>query len=358
MELVENIQELIEATIPGESSKFPNLGDLRLETKYVEPLVPTPYQLHLLYRKISPKDPVASLVIVHGFGEHSGKYMALASYMALRGFEVHTYDWRGQGRSTGVRGGHDMYELQQDLNKIIKLVREDLPCFIYGHSLGGLLVTTMLINNPHLNFSGVIISSPMFWRDGIDVSWGAVKVAEFVYPVFKDVLFTSNISIGSLSRDMSFLRQAMDDRLFQPYFGISMGISMAKHLRSLFEEAPNFKYPSIFCHGSEDKLTSPGATKRFFERCGSQDKNLKIVEGARHELHQDVNRDEFIDGLYQWMSARIKQPIGNVGDLKIGHPGMKPESQIPKYIFRLVVLAVVAFFVNKRYPSLLRRLSQ
>jgi len=81
---------------------------------------------------------------------------------ALNGFDVHLVDLTGHGFSSGPRcAGIDVPDFMGDIDLLLKMVRQDLPCFLYGHSMGGLSTASFLANNPNLNLAGAILSAPL-----------------------------------------------------------------------------------------------------------------------------------------------------------------------------------------------------
>ena len=103
----------------------------------------------------------ASIAVIHGYGENSDIFIETAIQFALNGLDVHLIDLRGFGMTGGSRmAGWKISELHYDFTALLKQVNPNLPLFVYAHSMGGLTVTSFLVNNPNLNISGVILSAP------------------------------------------------------------------------------------------------------------------------------------------------------------------------------------------------------
>jgi alpha-beta hydrolase superfamily lysophospholipase len=120
--------------------------------------------LSLVWQAWLPDEPPrAVLVIVHGFGEHCGRYRHLVDYLVPRGFAIYGFDLRGHGRSEGQRGAINSWdEFREDVARFLHLVREaqpDSPLFLMGHSMGGLIVSNYAVNDQS-GLTGVILSSP------------------------------------------------------------------------------------------------------------------------------------------------------------------------------------------------------
>lgn len=108
----------------------------------------------------SPKK--ATLCIFHGFGENSELFLEYAMQFALNGYTVIIPDWRGFGFSGGPKLGVTVSDNHHDIVSVLKICDPELPVFFYGHSMGCLITSTFLMNNPGLNISGVIFQAPLF----------------------------------------------------------------------------------------------------------------------------------------------------------------------------------------------------
>lgn len=119
------------------------------------------YHTNIKDVSIKEEEIKASMVIIHGYGENSDLFLESAIQFALNGFDCHLVDLRGFGMTGGSRmGGWKISELHYDVAACLKQVKPNLPLFIYGHSMGGLTITSFLINNYNLNISGVLLSAP------------------------------------------------------------------------------------------------------------------------------------------------------------------------------------------------------
>lgn len=106
-------------------------------------------QIQLYYSRLTPKESVkCSVGLVHGFAEHSGRYLHVAEQLVLQGVEVHLVDLRGFGYSGGPRASCHIHHLHQDIYTLLQQVNQALPLFLIGFSMGGMLVSSFLLNNP------------------------------------------------------------------------------------------------------------------------------------------------------------------------------------------------------------------
>ena len=151
--------------------------------------------------------PRAVVAIVHGFGEHSGRYGNVVNYLVPRGFAVAAYDLRGHGRSQGPRGlilSWDEY--RDDTRLFLESVRPDspgAPVFLYGHSLGGLIALDYVLHMPE-GLRGVIASGPVLGPPG--VSPFLLMLARVLTVVTPRLSLDSGLDATALSRDPAVVR--------------------------------------------------------------------------------------------------------------------------------------------------------
>ena len=114
------------------------------------------------------------------------------------------------------------------------------------------------------------------------------------------------------------------------------------------KEAKRFRYPVLFFHGDEDVLTQATNTQEFFQKCNSSDKTFKLIQGAHHELANELNRYEYFNMIYEWMVPRMTEEVGSIGNLKIGDPGLPQPSRYGKYVVGIILLASIGLFIRHK----------
>lgn len=125
-------------------------------------------------------------------------------------------------------------------------------------------------------------SAPFFGKENVKITkWDIIK-NKCLQPLLKDIPKFPNVAMAGLSRDMDFIRARFKDGKGSLFYTQQLVYSLLNHSFNLMKSAPLMKHPFLCSHGTEDKLTDPGATRRFYALCGSQDKTLHIVDGARH----------------------------------------------------------------------------
>lgn len=120
------------------------------------------YDSILYFTSIIKEDSRAkpSLLFIHGFGEHSGRYLKFGAELAKLGFNFYTYDCRGFGFSDGLRSSTSLKQYFQDIITVLSHIEKDANLYVMGHSTGGGVLLSFLKLNPDIKFSGVILTNP------------------------------------------------------------------------------------------------------------------------------------------------------------------------------------------------------
>ena len=260
----------------------------------------------LLRRAWRPADPPhAVLVNVHGLGDHSGLYPALADYFPPRGWALHALDLRGNGRSPGRRGHIPRWaDYRADLGRFLDLVRAEeagRPLFLLGHSLGGLVVLDYALAHPE-GLRGVIAVAPPVGRVGTP-SWllGLARVLSRVWPTFT---LETGLDLSGLSRDPTARDAVLSDPLFHRKASARLGAELLAAAAAVRRDAPHFPVPLLLLHGGADRMVMPEGTRAFWERVGQADKRYIEYPGAYHALFADLDRDRVLGDLEGWMRER------------------------------------------------------
>lgn len=251
------------------------------------------------------KNAKANIVIVHGLHEHSGRYAHVIASLNEAGLNVYTFDVRGHGQSEGVRNFiTDIDEYRQDLENVLRQVPTDKPLFLLGHSMGGLIVMNYMLYRERDDVAGVILSGPAL-EIGEDVSPTAIKILSVVGKYLPQMK-TIAVKPSQISRDPIEVEKYKNDPL-NSFHGTKAGLGIAL-LKAIQEAKPQFNQfsqPLLIMHGGADTITNPEGSKLLFKSCKSEDKTIKLWEGAYHEIFNETNKDEVINYMTDWLKARI-----------------------------------------------------
>jgi len=261
--------------------------------------------LRLFTRSWEPgSEPLGAVGIVHGLGEHSGRYEEFAQQLAQSGYRVLAFDQRGHGRTPGPRGHVRDYDLLlDDIGMLVQEAAErsdGRPVVLYGHSLGGNLVLNYVLRRKSC-LTGVIAASPLL-RPAVRLPWwkeAAGRVMNRVWPRFS---FDVGVDDSALTHDMAALAARKQDPWIHRRVSARLGAQMLDAGRWALEHAERLRLPALVMHGDADTATSPEATREFAHRAGSNC-TLRIWPGLYHELHWERGRSEIIQDIIQWLQS-------------------------------------------------------
>ncbi|KNC49749.1 lysophospholipase L2 [Thecamonas trahens ATCC 50062] len=309
-------------TMPSYTTSYATINRLEVD---VEEYVESHDGLLLLYRRFSPAPSaarVATVVLVHGFGEHSGRFAHVAKALVAGGAVVHALDLRGHGMSGGPRADGQFDWLVEDLRVIHERAYEGLPCFLYGHSMGGLLCIRYLQTYPRLPLAGLIATSPMLrLHSKIPLpAWKKVLLG-LAKPLFGEFLVGSNIDPCSLTSRSAEVDKVVNDRLTLPFMTVRFAHEMLSAADAAMDAAPDFAYPMIVLHGEDDVITDPTASVEFASLVPDGAAAAHILAKGKHELHNDDQFGQVLSIIQSWMVERVAATRAGSGRAPRRAPG-------------------------------------
>ena len=260
--------------------------------------------------------PRAGVVLVHGLGEHVGRYDALATRMVRAGYAVHGYDQRGHGYAQGPRAQVRRFEdLIGDLAQFVATVRAwhpEAPLVLFGHSMGG-VVAARALQTDAVRADLLVLSSPTL-RVGTDVpAWVRGALARLAEPF--PSLPTVRVDAAALSRDPAEVEAyRQDPAVFHGAIKARIATQMAKHGALAIDEAERVRVPLLIVHGKDDRLSLPGASGELQRPLNGRDATLLLYDQGPHELFHDPLRDRVTEDVLAWLDARLPAaPISAAG---------------------------------------------
>jgi len=256
--------------------------------------------------------PWAHVLLVHGLGEHSGRYEHVGDQLTGAGLDVTAYDHRGMGGSGGVRG--DVVHWSQyhdDLTVRLSEVRaaaHGRPVVLYGHSLGGLIVAGYLLTDrpkPDL----VVLTSPAL--DSTLPGWKK-RLAVVAARVRPTLALANDIDGATLSRDPAVAAKTVDDPFCVKVSTVRFGAEgLAEQARVRAGAPGGFGIPTLVLHGLDDGLVPAGASEVLD---GAPLVERRTYPGLRHELHNEPEGPEVIDSIVAWLRQQAAgEPVGSAG---------------------------------------------
>lgn len=253
--------------------------------------------------------PKGIVQLIHGLGEHSGRYDHVGNALARAGYHLTGFDLRGHGLSAGRRGHAPDFTILLDdieifLEESIKYLGNSLPRFLYGHGVGGNLVVNFMMQE-QLDLDGAIITSPAFERTH-PRSKLKINLVKFLARVLPGFPIKNGLEINGLSRDPAIVKAYQNDVYVHSGISARLGYDILNSGREALESADQWTAPLLLMHGTLDRITSHEASQKFAERAVSP-VELVLWEGFYHELHNDFGSDEVIDKKIAWLDKRTNR---------------------------------------------------
>jgi alpha-beta hydrolase superfamily lysophospholipase len=251
------------------------------------------------------EQPRAAVCIIHGMGEHIGRYHHVADFLHRHGIATAGIDLPGFGRSGGARGHSDLPSLLSQIELLVRRMQEwhpGIPVFLFGQSMGGNLVLNYLFDKRSA-ISGVIASSPWIRLPAQPSPW-LIGFAQVMSRIMPALTKANGLDTGELSSDPAVEAAYRADPLVHDRVSMALGLSMLKGAHRLDRQAGHSPAPLLLMHGSRDRLTDPIATEALAGRLVG-DVSLKIWPGMKHELHNEPGKAEVMSQFVKWMESNL-----------------------------------------------------
>jgi alpha-beta hydrolase superfamily lysophospholipase len=264
--------------------------------------------LSLFFQKWLPDfQAQAVIAIVHGIGEHSGRYLTLVEHFVPLGYAIYGFDHRGHGRSAGKRG-HMMHwqEFRTDLRNFIRMIQteqKNVPLFLMGHSLGGLIVLDYALHFSE-GIRAVIASSPALAAPAIPPV--LMTLSRIMSRIWPGLTIETHLDVSALSHDSAVIEAYQNDPLVHGLASARLGTEFNKCRESTLNAASRFRLPLLLYHGKKDRLVPFEGTTRFFEALESDDKEFHLFENGFHELHHDTDKKKLLLLIEIWIEKHLR----------------------------------------------------
>jgi alpha-beta hydrolase superfamily lysophospholipase len=259
----------------------------------------------LLTRHWPAEDPWSHVLLVHGLGEHSGRYEHVGGHLAAAGLDTHAYDHRGNGGSGGRPGDIERWsQYHDDLAErlvVARAVAADRPVVLYAHSMGALIAAGYLLSGyPRPDMT--VLSSP-----GLDSTLASWKkwLAPVAARVVPTLSIANDIKPETLSRDPEVGRRAAVDPLCGKTSTTRFGAEALAEQARVRAGAQSIGGPTLVLHGLDDGLV-PAAASEAFE--GAPGVERRTYPTLRHELHNEPEGLAVVDDIIEWVGLRARLP--------------------------------------------------
>lgn len=251
--------------------------------------------------------PLGTVVLVHGLGEHAGRYGEVAAHLHQWGFAVRAYDQQGHGRSEGARGDQlRPGSLPADLCRVIDDTRQrpdllDTPLILLGHSLGGLVVARALAEclRP---VDAAILSSPAL---GVFPNLIEKMLLASLPRWVPHLRVDNGLKIDFLSRDPDVVKAYRADALVHRRISTGLAAWILENGEKTLNDAPQWQVPTLLLYAGQDKLVNPQATAEFAHAAPPKVVQAQCFEAMYHEIFNDLYRAQVFTVLKRWLLARF-----------------------------------------------------
>ncbi|KAJ1502601.1 hypothetical protein HMI54_013048 [Coelomomyces lativittatus] len=255
---------------------------------------------------------VATMTFVHGLGEHICRYESMFSTFQTAGIQVHAWDQRGFGQTVKKNGKKGLYGSREVIMEDVKeaILRNTVkgkPCFLAGHSMGGLIVLDFLYTQS-MNIDGVIATAPAL---GIprasQPSWIVKKVGKLLSYGIPSFVLKSTVNVTGLALDPKVAEDYNNDPLIHGFISLQLAAYLLERGKSLIDNSSSLarEVPLLLTHGDADPITDPSSTLAFYQSINIKDKTFKSYQGYLHELHNEPDlQEQYIQTIVNWILER------------------------------------------------------
>lgn len=263
----------------------------------------------IFYSRLRPASKAkATVMVVHGMGEHGGRYRLAAEYLAERGYQVLVPDLRGFGKSGGrrafIRNFSDYHRDLEALHRFAISEEKEVPVFLLAHSLGGLIASSYLAFTQPLPLAGLILSSPCFgialkvpgWKRSLAV------LGAFIAP---SLTLPAGLNPDYLTHDTEIVRHYKSDRLVYRRVSARLYYEMSRLMKQGGEIAARVDCPLLVLQAGRDLIVSKKQVLSFYEKLHCQPRELEVYPGFYHEVLNEIGRTAVLQRICEWIQKIV-----------------------------------------------------
>jgi alpha-beta hydrolase superfamily lysophospholipase len=264
--------------------------------------------INIYYQGWLPEENLkATLLLVHGLGEHSGRYMNVVNHFVPLGYAVYGLDHIGHGKSEGKREFVERFaDFTDTLAIFYNMITEwqlNKSIFLLGHSMGGTIASVYLLDH-QADFKGAIISAPLV-KVGDSVSQATITMSKVLSRVAPK-MGVATVDVNGISRDPEVVDAYINDPLvFHGKTRARLAAELLSAMQRITAEAGKITLPMLIVQGAEDILVDPSGAKMLFEKASCADKTIKIYDELYHEVFNEPERDLVLTDVENWLEVQM-----------------------------------------------------
>lgn len=258
----------------------------------------------LFYRSWPRAQARATFAVVHGMGEHSGRYAGFAEAMGSRGYATYAVDLRGHGKSPGQRGHVDSWsQWTDDVASFVARVESLTPGEVIpvGHSFGGVGMLSTVLAGKLKNSRRFIVSSPGL-RLKITVPQWKVALGKVTARVAPRLSLSNEVDPGTISRIPEVVEAYRTDPLVHSKISSRFYSEWQHATADILEHADQIQIPFLILAGTADPLIDPSGSESLHAKAPAKS-TLQMLPGRYHEPFNDLDSEEVFDIIASWVGA-------------------------------------------------------
>jgi acylglycerol lipase len=250
--------------------------------------------------------PKAVVCLVHGLGEHSGRYAHVAETLNHGGYAVLATDLRGHGKTEGMRGHSPSFIAFMDDMAILLAEAAQrypgLPCFLWGHSLGALLVANYVLRQkPQL--TGVVLTA-LGLRSSVSNQKAKIQFAKIAAKIMPQMSMPTGLIAEHISRDPEVVKRYVNDPLVHSVATLAMAKYTIEAIPWAYDHASEWALPVLIMHGDADEIAFISGAEDFVSLI-KQDCTLKVWSGLWHEIHNEPEKEQVLAYALGWLDGQL-----------------------------------------------------
>ncbi len=253
--------------------------------------------------------PICVIVLVHGIGDHSGRYMEWFKTFEHLGIAWLTADLPGHGKSDGMRGFFNSlqspFAVVEQLLIMAEIRFPGLPIVIYGHSMGGNIAANFVLRR-HPKIQGLILTSPWLGLVNDPPKW-KLQLAKIAALFHRKLVLSTGITREQLTCDSTVLENYQKDPLVHGKITLGTFLIMYDAMHFANNNAEHLRVPTLLLHGTNDTITDWQKTKSFGLKIGRKSKFVSF-DGMLHELHFDPENQKVANVISSWLQTNVIEP--------------------------------------------------
>jgi alpha-beta hydrolase superfamily lysophospholipase len=244
----------------------------------------------------------STVLLVHGLGEHAGRYTHVAEWLNQQGHAVRAYDHYGHGHSSGPRGGLQREtQLLEHLAEVLAALRaERAPghrITVLGHSLGGLVVSAAVARGL-IAPEAMVLSSPAL---AVHMAAWQRAVVGWLPALWPNLTLGNALQPQLLSHDAAVVQAYLDDPLVHDRICARLGAFVASEGDRVLAEAPKWQVPTLLLYAGQDRLVNPAGSRAFAAAAPTSVVAAHCFDPLYHEIFNETDSTLVFAALGEWL---------------------------------------------------------